>query len=163
VASHQGQDEYSRQPASPTSSKRRYVFLTWRNHADACRPGDVRADHAGPAAQSCQALAARPARLKGAKKGILRVFVEPSLALATDTPPGAREWCTRSSTMATAFRRAIDGGQGQALTRKGLTGGALPPDRIGVEEVPVGSALLGRRDRRPGEKRISTFAGLQTV
>jgi bifunctional non-homologous end joining protein LigD len=84
--------------------------------------GDLRKDHTGRAAVK----AARkqqppdPKKIKGARKGILPAFLEPSLPQSTEKPPSGANWVHEIKYDGYRTQARIDGHDVRLLTRKGL-------------------------------------------
>ena len=105
-----------------------------------------------PRSQARASAAARPARMPGARKGILPAFVEPSLATLTDA--GARaatNGCTRSSSTAIACRRGSTAARSSSSPGKGSTGPRkFTPVAEALGEAEARLRAARRRDRRRG-------------
>src|SRR5262245_10043351 len=85
-----GSDEFARRPGDPEIVEEEHTsVLTERTNVDLAESGDIRADHAERRKKKAASRTKGPsvAKLKGARKAILPVFVEPSLAVLRDRPP----------------------------------------------------------------------------
>jgi bifunctional non-homologous end joining protein LigD len=156
-------DEYAREADEPEIVEEEMTsYLSGRTNDELAAAGDIRADHAQRAKVARTALP-DPARLKGAKKGILPVFVEPSLALAAQTPPAGDHWVHEIKHNGYRIQARIDGGQVKLLTRKGLDWTVrFRPIETALKKLPVGSALIDGEIVVQDESGISSFAGLQS-
>ena len=96
--------------------------ITGRTNRELAEAGDLRADHAARR----QAVKARKivlpdfAKIRGAKKGLLPVFVPPSLAAPCDRPPAGPKWIHEIKHDGYRIQARIDGREIALLTRKGL-------------------------------------------
>ena len=81
--------------------------------------GTIRADHAARARIAKLDLP-KFAKMTGAKKGILPVFVEPSLASTADDSPAGSKWIHEIKYDGYRMQARLDGGKVKLLTRKGL-------------------------------------------
>jgi bifunctional non-homologous end joining protein LigD len=156
-------DEFAREAGAPEIvDEETTSYLSGFTNEELAERGAVRADHAARAKVAKAALP-DPSRLKGAKKGILPVFVEPSLALAADKPPSGARWVHEIKHNGYRTQARIDGGKVKLLTRKGLDWTArFRPVESALRKLPVGSALLDGEIVSQDENGISSFAGLQS-
>jgi len=97
-------------------------FLSGRTTEELAALGEVRADHAARAAVSSARDRALPdiAAVRGAKKGLLPVFLEPSLAALCERPPSGPKWVHEIKHDGYRIGARIDGGKIKLLTRTGL-------------------------------------------
>jgi bifunctional non-homologous end joining protein LigD len=155
-------DEYARKAGEPEIVDEEMTsYLTGRSNDELAAEGDIRADHASRAKVVKTALP-NPSRLKGAKKGILPVFVAPSLAVATRIPPADNRWVHEIKHNGYRIQARIDGGKVKLLTRTGLDWTVrFRPIESTLKKLPVGSALLDGEIVVQDENGISSFAGLQ--
>jgi bifunctional non-homologous end joining protein LigD len=84
--------------------------------------GELRADHAGRAKviRSRTTPLPDPAKIKGARKGILPAFLEPSLPQLTDKAPTGPKWIHEIKYDGYRTQARIDGKSIRLLTRTGL-------------------------------------------
>ena len=138
---HRGGDDLVRSAAAPREELAAHGDVAQGSRRP--RQGDRRAQRS-----RCPTRQA----LRGARKGILPAFLEPSLAAARPTSRrAARNGCTRSSTTAIASQARIDGGKVKLLTRKGLDWtDAFPTHRRRAEDARLELRAARRRDRRRG-------------
>ena len=110
-------------------------------------------------------------KLAGAKKGILPVFVEPSLALLAEKPPSGPNWLHEIKYDGYRMQARLDGGKVKLLTRKGLdwtkrfssiaqalkelplSTGLLDGELIVQDESAMRAALIAKL--RPPEERVT--------
>jgi bifunctional non-homologous end joining protein LigD len=156
-------DEHARGPRDPEIAEEEMSsVLSGRTNEDLAAQGTVRADHAARAAVE-KADLPDPARLKGAKKAILPVFVEPSLPTGVAAPPSGRQWVHEIKHNGYRIQARIDGGKVTLLTRRGLDWTVrFRPVESALKQLPVGSALLDGEIVVQEENGITSFAGLQS-
>jgi bifunctional non-homologous end joining protein LigD len=117
------EDEFARAAGSPEIVEEETTSaLSGLTTAElAAQPG-LRTDHAGRA----KVIGARtiplpdPGKLKGARKGILPAFLEPSLPQIADKAPSGPKWVHEIKHDGYRVQARIDGTKVQLLTRKGL-------------------------------------------
>jgi bifunctional non-homologous end joining protein LigD len=130
------EDEFARPSGTPEIVEEETTSaLSGLTTQELAAQGDLRKDHAGRA----KVIAARPvalpdpAKVRGAKKGILPAFLEPSLPQQVDKAPSGRNWVHEIKYDGYRIQARIDGTNVKLLTRKGLDW----TKRFG----PVGEAL----------------------
>jgi bifunctional non-homologous end joining protein LigD len=102
------------------------------------------------------------AKIPGAKKGILPVFVEPSLAGTDDEPPTGAQWIHEIKYDGYRIQARLDGGKVKLLTRKGLDWTSrFRVIEAEIAELAVGSALLDGEVVVQDKNGLSSFSGLQ--
>jgi bifunctional non-homologous end joining protein LigD len=140
-------DEFARPAGEPDITEEETTSaVSGRTTQELAAEGELRKDHAGRA----QVKAARtmappdPQKVKGARKGILPAFLEPSLPQVADTsPPAARNGCTRSSMTAIACRRGSTVATSSCLTRKALDWTSrFAPIATALKTLGLSSALI---------------------
>jgi bifunctional non-homologous end joining protein LigD len=96
--------------------------LSGRTTEELAAQGDVRADHAARAGVVKARKVAFPdvGTVRGAKKRLLPVFLEPSLAAACVRPPSGPKWVHEIKHDGYRIQARIDGGKVKLLTRTGL-------------------------------------------
>ena len=98
------------------------------------------------------------ARLAGAKKGILPVFVEPSLAMLADKPPKGANWLHEIKYDGYRMQARLDGGKVKLLTRKGLDWTKRFPSIARALQKPATEfGLVGWGTHRSGRERSFKF------
>ena len=141
-----------------------HVALSGRTTEEFAALGDLRKDHAGRpkvAAERSVALP-DPERVRGARKGILPAFLEPSLRRQPASRRAVRNGCTRSNTTDTARRPGSTAADVRLLTRKGLDWTArFPQHRRGGEDAGRRSALIDGEIVVEDSAGIPSFALLQ--
>lgn len=117
------EDEFAREAgASDILEEQTDSLLTGREVAEVAAAEDVRADHRARA----KLVAARketlpdPARISGAKRGMLPAFVEPSLAAPTERVPSGERWIHEIKFDGYRTQARIDAKEVKLLTRNGL-------------------------------------------
>ena len=153
-------DEYARSASSPNILEEEVTsVLSGRSNADLNHPGAIREDHKGRA----EIVAARriklpePLKLKGARKGLLRLFVEPSLASPADRPPKGDRWQHEIKFDGYRIQARIDGDEVRLLTRKGLDWTQrFVSVAQALRELSLGSAILD------GEIVVEDAAGISS-
>src|SRR5687768_9871272 len=87
--------------------------LSNRSNQDLENQKDIRPDHAARQKMKKIRKVSLPdiSRLLGAKKGILPVFVEPSLAMLGDKPPGGTNWLHEIKYDGYRMQARLDGGE----------------------------------------------------
>ena len=102
-------------------------------------------------------------RLAGAKKGILPVFVEPSLAMLADKPPKGTNWLHEIKYDGYRMQARLDGGKVKLLTRKGLDWTKrFASIARALQALPLSSGLLDGEIIVQDESGVSSFSGLQS-
>ncbi len=157
-------DEYARSASSPDILEEEVTsVLSGRSNADLNQPEAIREDHK----RRSEIVAARRIKLpellnvKGARKGLLRLFVEPSLASPADRPPNGERWRHEIKFDGYRIQARIDGDEVRLLTRKGLdwTERFVSVARA-VRELKLGSAILDGEVVVEDSAGISNFAEL---
>ena len=119
-----GDDEFARAPAEPEITDEETTSILSGRTND-----ELAADRRGPRGSCCPRDEPRPsgrhpyrapAKIRGAKKGILPVFVEPALASLADAAPGGPGWLHEIKFDGYRLQARIDGSKVKLLTRKGL-------------------------------------------
>jgi bifunctional non-homologous end joining protein LigD len=128
-----------------------------RRHGRPAKPG-----------RSSSKLARRPAAAKphampaGALPGVLPAFIEPSLALLTNTPPTGTQWVHEIKFDGYRIQSRIDEGEVRLLTRKALDWTErFPTIAAALEALKVDKALFDGEIVSEDEAGIPRFAGLQ--
>lgn len=134
---------------------------TGRTNEELATKGTVRADHAARAKIKKIDLP-DIARLPGAKKGILPVFIEPCLAGYETEEPAGDAWIHEIKYDGYRMQARIDGGKVKLLTRKGLDWtNRFRTIEADVKRLPIGSALIDGEIVVQDENGVSSFSGLQ--
>src|SRR5262249_33500439 len=97
-------------------------FLSGRTTEELAAEGELRKDHTGRAEvlETRKALLPDVSTVRGARRAILPVFIEPSLPQATDRAPSGPQWVHEIKYDGYRMQAGIDGPRIQLLTRKGL-------------------------------------------
>ena len=81
--------------------------------------------------------------IPGVRKGVLRAFLEPSLALLCQKPPSGRQWIHEIKYDGYRIRARVEGGRVRLLTRKGLDWTKrFPTIASALEKLGATSALI---------------------
>jgi len=151
-------DEYERSASDPdVVLEETTSILSGHSNEDLAAADDVRVDHEGRA----QIVKARkdplpdPTRIRGARKGMLPLFVEPALAGASEQPPSGPHWVHEIKFDGYRMQARVDAGEVRLLTRTGLDW----TDRFSsiataVKDLELGSAMLD------GEIVVEDAAGI---
>jgi bifunctional non-homologous end joining protein LigD len=161
-----GSDEFARRPGDPEIVEEEHTsVLTKRTNVDLAESGAIRADHAERQKKKAASRARVPivAKLKGARKAILPVFVEPSLAVLKDRPPSGDKWIHEIKFDGYRLQARMTGRKLQLLTRRGLDWTKrFPTVSRALQQLPVGSALIDGELIVQDERGLSSFSGLQS-
>ncbi len=139
--------------------------LSNRSNQDLENQNDIRPDHAARQKMKKSRKVSLPdvSRLVGAKKGILPVFVEPSLAMLADKPPKGANWLHEIKYDGYRMQARLDGGKVKLLTRKGLDWTRrFPSIERELKNLPLSSGLLDGEIIVQDESGVSSFSGLQS-
>src|SRR5215470_12088982 len=116
-------DEFGRRSGEPDITEQETTsFLSGRTTQQLAAEGELRKDHAGRAEMLESRKASLPdaGTVRGARKGILPAFIEPSLPQPTDRAPIGPQWVHEIKYDGYRMQARIDGPRVQLLTRKGL-------------------------------------------
>jgi bifunctional non-homologous end joining protein LigD len=153
-------DEYARSASSANILEEEVTsVLSGRSNDDLNQHEAIRDDHK----KRAEIIAARRIKLpqllnlRGARKGLLRLFVEPSLASPAESPPKGARWQHEIKLDGYRIQARIDGEEVRLLTRKGLDW----TDRFAsvaqaLRELSLGSAILD------GEVVVEDSAGISS-
>ncbi len=124
----------------------------------------LRPDHRARAKKSDSTMTTQAlTKLGGARKGILPIFLESSLATSTARPPTGAEWLHEIKHDGYRMQARIDGGKVQLLTRKGLDWTKrFAPVAKAAKELPVQAALIDGEIIAQDESGQSSFSALQS-
>jgi bifunctional non-homologous end joining protein LigD len=153
-------DDFARSPSSPNIlDEEATSVLSGRGKAELDEPQAIREDHK----RRTEIVAASPikwpelSKIRGARKGFLRLFVEPSLASPAERPPKGANWRHEIKFDGYRIQARIDGDEVRLLTRKALNW----TDRFAsvakaVAQLGLGSAILD------GEMVVEDSAGISS-
>jgi bifunctional non-homologous end joining protein LigD len=116
-------DEFARHPGDVDITEEATTSTaSGRTTQQLAAVGELRADHAGRAKviRSRTTPLPDPAKIKGARKGILPSFLEPSLPRLTDKAPTGHKWIHEIKYDGYRTQARIDGKSIRLLTRTGL-------------------------------------------
>ncbi len=158
-------DEYAREASDPAIVEEATTsFLTGREIEDVAAEDELRPDHAErtEVARRRTAEIPDPARLPGAKKAMLPVFVEPSLAQLADRPPKGKDWVHEIKFDGYRIQARIDGRSIKLLTRKGLDWTQrFQPVATTLKKLRLGSALIDGEIIVEAQSGVPSFIELQ--
>jgi bifunctional non-homologous end joining protein LigD len=118
-----GDDEFAREAGSrEITDLETTSFLSGLTTEELAALGEVRADHAarGKVRAARKRAPLDVAALRGAKKGLLPIFLDPIQASPTEKPPRGPKWIHEIKYDGYRTQLRIDGRNIQLLTRKGL-------------------------------------------
>jgi bifunctional non-homologous end joining protein LigD len=97
-------------------------YLSGRSTEELAAEGELRTDHKARAKVTRTRKLVLPdiGKIRGARKGLLPAFLEPSLALACDKPPSGPKWVHEIKHDGYRMQARIDAGKVRLLTRKQL-------------------------------------------
>jgi bifunctional non-homologous end joining protein LigD len=158
-------DEYAREASDPPIVEEETTsFFTGRNVEEVAAEDELRPDHAERAevTRTRKAEIPDPARLPGARKGMLPVFVEPSLAQLADKPPRGKDWIQEIKFDGYRIQARIDGRSIKLLTRKGLDWTErFAPVAATLKKLRLGSALIDGEIIVEAQSGVPSFSALQ--
>src|SRR5262249_18900927 len=117
------EDAFARPPGAPEIvDEETTSYLSGRTNQELAAEGGLRADHKTriTIAKAKRILLPDISRVRGARKGLLPVFVEPSLASPCDKPPSGPKWIHEIKQDGYRIQARVDGRNVKLLTRKGL-------------------------------------------
>ena len=158
-------DEYAKPKDEPEIvSVELTSILSGRTNGDLAASDEIRSDHA----ERAKAAGTKPrpvpelARMPKARKGLLRTFIEPSLATLVDEAPHGDEWIHEIKFDGYRLQARIDGKNVKLLTRKGLDWTAkFKPVAAALRDLKLGSAVVDGELVVEDETGLSSFASLQ--
>ena len=158
-------DAFARHPGEPDITEETTSYLSGRTTAELAALGELRKDHAGRA----KVVAARkkappdPRKIRGARKGILPAFLEPSLPQQSATAPSGPKWVHEIKYDGYRMQARIDGREVRLLTRQGLDWtsrfGSIPGALAGLG---LSSALIDGEIVVEDSAGLPSFAVLQS-
>lgn len=159
------EDEFARAAGAPDIlDEQSASVLTGREVAEVAAADDLRSDHKARAkvAATRKTALPDPARMRGAKRGMLPAFVEPSLATLAERVPSGDKWIHEIKFDGYRTQARIDAKEIKLLTRNGIdwtkrfTSVAKPLAKLGLS-----SALLDGEIVVEDAAGISSFSSLQ--
>jgi bifunctional non-homologous end joining protein LigD len=136
--------------------------ISGRTNAELAASGETRSDHAARAQAKTGPAAPDLARAPGARKGLLPVFLEPSLATLSGKAPSGGQWIHEIKFDGYRLQARVDGKSVKLLTRNGLDW-TSKFKRIAdaLKKLGLGSALLDGEVVVEDEAGVSSFSSLQ--
>ncbi|MBC8036363.1 MAG: DNA ligase D, partial [Rhizobiales bacterium] len=159
-----GRDAHAIGEAEPEPVEKATVSaISGVSNDDLAKGKTLRPDHRARARKpDTMAPTATLAKLAGAKKAILPVFVEPSLAVSAAQPPDGPEWLHEIKHDGYRMQARIDGGKVELLTRKGLDWTKrFHPVAKALKNLPVQAALIDGEIIAQDAAGHSSFSSLQ--
>jgi bifunctional non-homologous end joining protein LigD len=157
-------DGYAREPdAGSVVEDETTSVLSGRTNADLAATDSVRADHKGRANAAARTPVSLPGLrgVNGARKGLLRAFVEPMLASPADGPPKGERWRHEVKFDGYRMQARIDGDNVRLLTRKGLDWtNRFSAVAEALRELALGSAVLDGEIVAEDSAGVSKFSEL---
>jgi bifunctional non-homologous end joining protein LigD len=138
--------------------------LSGRTTEELAAHGEVRADHAGRAQATSGRAAAIPdvSAIEGARKKLLPVFLEPSLAKLSAQPPTGPKWLHEIKHDGYRMQARIDGRSIKLLTRTGLDWTArFKSIATALTKLRLGSASIDGEIVVEDQSGLSSFNSLQ--
>lgn len=159
-------DEHARARGEPGPVETELASLiSGRTNADLAAGGDIREDHdkRRKAAGQKNRPAPKLTGVPGARKGLLRPFLEPSLATLVEAPPVGDEWIHEIKFDGYRLQARLDGSTIKLLTRKGLDWTAkFKPIADALRDLKLGSALIDGELVVEDDNGITSFVALQS-
>ena len=140
------EDEFARAPGSAEITEEETTsFVSGRTNVELAAGSEVRADHKARAAVAKLRKNPLPdiAKIKGARKGLLPAFLEPSLATPCDKPPTGPKWVHEIKHDGYRTQARVDGRSVKLLTRKALDWThRFPSISDALKDLGLASALI---------------------
>ncbi len=136
--------------------------LSGRTTEELAAAGEIRADHAARAQASRANALPDVSRIDGARKKLLPVFLEPSLAKLSARPPSGPKWLHEIKHDGYRMQARIDGRSLKLLTRTGLDWTTrFKSIATALSKLGVGSALIDGEIVVEDQSGLSSFNSLQ--
>jgi bifunctional non-homologous end joining protein LigD len=159
------EDAFARRPGEPEITDEETTSqISGRTNRELAAAGEVRADHAARATAAKKRKIALPdiGKVRGARKGLLPTFLEPSLASPCDRPPSGPKWIHEIKHDGYRMQARVDGRTVRLLTRKALDWTArFRGVADAVKAIGLGSALIDGEIVVEDARGISSFNSLQ--
>jgi bifunctional non-homologous end joining protein LigD len=139
-------------------------YLSGRTNEELAVGGDIRTDHVerGKVARARNLSASDIAKIRGARKGLLPVFLEPSRARLCEKPPRGAKWVHEIKHDGYRIEARIDGRKIRLLTRNNLDWtNRFSGIATALAALGLGSALLDGEIVVEDANGISSFNTLQ--
>ena len=158
-------DEFARAAGAPDITEEETTsFFSGLTTDELAAAGTLRSDHAGrEKVKSARKLVVPDLRkVKGAKKGILPAFLEPSLPQIVDKAPSGPQWVHEIKYDGYRTQARIDGRNIQLLTRKGLDWTKrFPSVTAALKTIGLASAMIDGEIVVEDDSGIPQFGLLQ--
>jgi bifunctional non-homologous end joining protein LigD len=158
-------DEFARQAGEPAiTDEATTSTVSGRTTEELATAGELRKDHAGRAKvrEARKIIPPDPSKVRGARKGILPAFLEPSLPQVADTAPSGPKWVHEIKYDGYRTQARIDGDKVRLLTRKALDWTSrFPPVAAALKNLGLSSALIDGEIVVEDSRGIPSFSLLQ--
>ena len=117
------EDEFSRRVGEPEITEQETISpISGRTNEELAAGGELREDHKARATTAGRSKIVLPdiSKIRGARKGLLPTFLEPSLASPCEKPPSGPKWVHEIKHDGYRMQVRIDGRTIQLFTRKAL-------------------------------------------
>jgi bifunctional non-homologous end joining protein LigD len=158
-------DEFARKAGDPEITDEEVTSrISGRTNEELAAAGTLRADHEQrtAAARGRRRLLPEVGKVRGARKGLLPTFLEPSLASPCDKPPGGPKWVHEIKHDGYRIQARINGRETRLFTRKALDWTArFRSIADALAELGLASALIDGEIVVEDAKGISSLNNLQ--
>jgi bifunctional non-homologous end joining protein LigD len=159
------EDAFARHAGDPEITDEEITSrVSGRTNQELTAEGDLRVDHKAraKAVRGRKLVLPDIGRIRGARKGLLPTFLEPSLASPCEKPPTGAKWIHEIKHDGYRIQARIDGGTARLLTRKGLDWTVrFRSVADALAELGLGSALIDGEIVVEDTAGISSFNNLQ--
>jgi bifunctional non-homologous end joining protein LigD len=158
-------DEFARLPSEPDITEEETTStVSGRTTQELATQGELRKDHAGRAKvkEARKIVPPDPSGVRGARKGILPAFLEPSLPQVAEHAPSGPKWVHEIKYDGYRTQARIDGDKVRLLTRKALDWTSrFPPIAPALKTLGLSSALIDGEIVVEDSRGIPSFSLLQ--
>jgi bifunctional non-homologous end joining protein LigD len=159
------EDEFARHSGDPEITDEETTSrVSGRTNQELAAEGELRVDHKArtSVARARKLMLPDIGKIRGARKGLLPTFLEPSLAAPCDTPPSGPKWVHEIKHNGYRMQARIDGGTRRLFTRKALDWTArFRGIADSLAALGLGSALMDGEIVSEETTGISSFNNLQ--
>jgi bifunctional non-homologous end joining protein LigD len=159
------EDEFVRRVGDPEITDQEITSqISGQTNDELAVTGDLRNDHKARARAAGRRKIVLPdiSKIRGARKGLLPTFLEPSLAAPCERPPSGAKWIHEIKHDGYRMQARIDGGRTQLFTRKALDWTSrFRSIAEALGQLGVGSALIDGEVVVEDATGISSFNYLQ--
>jgi bifunctional non-homologous end joining protein LigD len=158
-------DEFAGKPGDAEITEQETTsYLSGRTSEEIATEGDLRSDHRGRAKAAQSRIMDLPdiSKIRGARKGLLPVFLELSLASVCDKPPNGPRWVHEIKYDGYRMQARIDGAMIRLLTRKALDWTSrFKSIATALKKLNLGSSLFDGEIVVEDPSGVSSFPLLQ--